>query len=152
MQYSKSQDNRLVTETCSLRDQDRDETWNLRDRDSQKWVSRRFSRPRPILETLSLLNSYIYFCIGNIIGIPRDNLLHMQGRNEVKLRPGQETFGARMFEFELFRKKIYCIAESTCDIFWIFGAPHSDSAPGICTPLHSLVTPLCFVLSLHSVI
>ena len=35
-------------ETCSL--QDRDETWNLRDRDSQIWLS----RPRQSLETPSL--------------------------------------------------------------------------------------------------
>jgi len=56
-----SQDNRLVTETCCLRD--RDETWNLRDRDSQKWVSRR----RPSLENPPLAftysnatNSYIF--------------------------------------------------------------------------------------------
>ena len=34
-------------ETWKLRD--RDETWNLRDRESQKWVSRRVSRPRPCL-------------------------------------------------------------------------------------------------------
>jgi len=39
-------------ETYSLRDQD--ETWNLRDRDLQKRVSRRVSRPRPSLETPSL--------------------------------------------------------------------------------------------------
>jgi len=39
-------------ETCRL--QDRDEIWNLRDRDSQKWVSRLVSRPRPSLETPSL--------------------------------------------------------------------------------------------------
>ena len=31
------------------------ETWNLRDRDSQKWVSWLVSRPRPSLETPSLL-------------------------------------------------------------------------------------------------
>jgi len=30
------------------------ETWNLRDRDSQKWVSRQVSRSRPSLETPSL--------------------------------------------------------------------------------------------------
>ena len=49
-------------ETWNLRDQDetwnlrdRDEIWNLRDRDrvSQKWVSRRASRPKPSLETPS---------------------------------------------------------------------------------------------------
>ena len=52
-----SQNNRLVTETWSLRD--RDETWNLRD--SQNWTWRRFLRPRPSLETPSLLNSYDIF-------------------------------------------------------------------------------------------
>jgi len=39
-------------ETCSLRDR----TLNLRDRDSQKCVLRRPSRPRPSLETPSLVN------------------------------------------------------------------------------------------------
>jgi len=46
---SKSQSNRLVTETCSL--WDRAATWKLRDRDSQIWVS----RPRPSFETPSLI-------------------------------------------------------------------------------------------------
>jgi len=49
LQNSKSQDSRLVTETCSL--QDRDESRNLWDRDSQKWVS----RPRPSHKTQPLL-------------------------------------------------------------------------------------------------
>ena len=31
LQYPKSQDNKLVTETCNRRD--RDDTWNIRDRD-----------------------------------------------------------------------------------------------------------------------
>jgi len=35
-------------------DRDRDETWDLRDRDSKKRVSRHVSRPRPSLETPSL--------------------------------------------------------------------------------------------------
>ena len=51
--------NRLVSEICSL--PDRDETWNFRDRDSQKW-SRDESRDqgqvsRPILETPSFTGS-----------------------------------------------------------------------------------------------
>jgi len=44
-----SPDNRLVTETYSLRDWD--ETWNLWDRDSQNWFSRRFLGPRSSLKT-----------------------------------------------------------------------------------------------------
>ena len=32
------------------------ETWKLRDRDSQKWISRRVSRPWPSLQTTSLVN------------------------------------------------------------------------------------------------
>ena len=42
-------------------DRDRDKTRNLRDRDSQKWVSRRvsrLSRQRPSLETPSLLSDW----------------------------------------------------------------------------------------------
>jgi len=44
LQYWQFQDNRLVTETCCLWDQD--ETWNLpdRDKDSQKWSRDQVSR------------------------------------------------------------------------------------------------------------
>jgi len=52
-----------------------------------------------------------------------------QGRNEVKWGPEQKTnsappwskFGAPMVKSEYFRRQIYCIEESTCDIvgtFW----------------------------------
>jgi len=50
-------------DTWNLRD--RDETWNVRDRDrdSQKWVSRLVSRPRPSLETPSLImNEWLAMC------------------------------------------------------------------------------------------
>ena len=42
------------------------ETWNLRDRDrdSQKWVSRLVSRPRPSLETPSLIEAVTFFIKG----------------------------------------------------------------------------------------
>jgi len=53
------------------------------------------------------------------------------------MAPGSRSnFGAPVFEPEAFRKQIYCIEESTCDIVGIFDAPamirhpHSDSAPG----------------------
>jgi len=51
-------------ETWKLRDRDRDGIWNLRDRDrdSQKWISRRVSRPRPSLETPSLLGIICHTC------------------------------------------------------------------------------------------
>ena len=39
------------------RARDRDETWDLRDRDSKKRVSRRVSTPRPSLETPSLASN-----------------------------------------------------------------------------------------------
>jgi len=35
-----------------------------------------------------------------------------------------------MLELELFRKEIYCIEESACDIVGTFRRPRSDSAPG----------------------
>jgi len=52
--YANSRDEELETETEMLRD--RDETWDLRDRDwdFKKRVSRRVSIPRPSLETRSL--------------------------------------------------------------------------------------------------
>jgi len=46
------QDEELETEIL----RDRDETWDLRDRDFKKRVARRVSRPRPSLETPSLVN------------------------------------------------------------------------------------------------
>jgi len=52
------------------------------------------------------------------------------------MAPGARSkFGAPMFEPEDFRKQMYCIEESTCDIVCTFGGladirrPHSDSAP-----------------------
>jgi len=53
MTHVKSRDEELETETEILRD--RDETWDLRDQDFKKRVSRRVSRPS--LETPSLLRS-----------------------------------------------------------------------------------------------
>ena len=64
------------------------------------------------------------------------------------MAPGARSkFGTPKFEPEVFRKQIYCIEESTCDIFgmfWLsrqwFGAPavirrpHNDSALGNCAP------------------
>jgi len=60
-----------------------------------------------------------------------------------------------MCEPEVFRKQMYSIEESTCDIVWTFRRPrshpapsavirrpHSDSAPGNCASLAPLVTPL----------
>ena len=45
------------------------------------------------------------------------------------MAPGAwSKFGAPMFEPELFRKQIYCIEESACDIFGIFRRPRSDLA------------------------
>jgi len=34
-----------------------------------------------------------------------------------------------MFEFEVFRKQMYCIEENACDIVWTFGAPQSFATP-----------------------
>ena len=53
------------------------------------------------------------------------------------MAPGvRSKFGTPMFEFEVVRKQIYCVEESTCDIVGTFqdppqsfGAPRSDSAP-----------------------
>jgi len=46
-----------------------------------------------------------------------------------------------MFEPKVFRKQMYCIEESTCDIVGTFlrpaviRRPHSDLDPGNCAPL-----------------
>jgi len=41
----------------------------------------------------------------------------------------RSKFGALMFEPEVFRKQMYSIEESTCDIVGTFRLPLSDSAP-----------------------
>jgi len=54
-----------------------------------------------------------------------------------------------MFEPEVFRKQMYCVEESTCDIVgtfrrppqW-FGAPMVIRRPGNCVPLLPLITAL----------
>jgi len=58
------------------------------------------------------------------------------------MAPGARSkFGALMFEPEEFRKQMYCIEESACDIVdfpsppAVIRRPHSDSAPGeLCPP------------------
>jgi len=53
------------------------------------------------------------------------------------MAPGKRSkFGAPMIESEVFRKQMYCIEESTCDIVGTFrrppqpfGAPRYDLAP-----------------------
>ena len=50
--------------------------------------------------------------------------------------PGARSkFGATMFEPEVFRKQVYCIEESTCDIVGTFQGPHSHQAPGELYPI-----------------
>jgi len=48
---------------------------------------------------------------------------------------GKKQVWRPMFKLEVFRKQMYCIEESTCDIVWTFWLPHNDSAPGqLCSP------------------
>ena len=54
----------------------------------------------------------------------------------------RSKFGAPMFETEVFRKQIYYIKESTCDIVETFRHPCGDSAPGklcafFCSPQYA---------------
>jgi len=52
------------------------------------------------------------------------------------MAPGARSKSAApMFGPELFRKQMYCIEESTCDILGTFWRPRSDSAPGNCSTL-----------------
>ena len=53
----------------------------------------------------------------------------------------RSKFGAPMFEPEFFRKQMYCIEESTCDIAGTFPRPRSDSVPGACVPLAPSLRP-----------
>jgi len=53
---------------------------------------------------------------------------------------GRSKFGAPLFDRELFRKQIYCIKESACDIVGTFQRRHSDLVPGeLCFPCPSTV-------------
>jgi len=61
----------------------------------------------------------------------------------------RSRFGAPMFEPDVFRKQMYCIEESICDIVGTFrrstqsfGVPIVIRRPGNCAPL---VTPLVSV-------
>jgi len=66
------------------------------------------------------------------------------------MAPGARSkFGAPMFEPEVFRKQMYCIEKSTCDIVRTFRLPRSDLAPswwfcalGIVPPISPFVPPL----------
>jgi len=61
----------------------------------------------------------------------------------------RSKFGDPMFELEAFRKEIYCIEESTCEIVetfrrhkQTFGAPAVIQRPGNWPPVPPVVTPL----------
>ena len=69
-----------------------------------------------------------------------------QGRNKVRWRPGQKTnsappwskFTAPMVKSEFFRRQIYRIEESTCDIVGTFRRlPQSFGAPAVIQRPHS---------------
>jgi len=52
------------------------------------------------------------------------------------MAPGARSkFGAPILEPEVFRKEIYCIEQSTCEIFGTFRRPHNDPALGELYPL-----------------
>jgi len=67
---------------------------------------------------------------------PSENL-DTKGRGALRLdgARGRSKFGALMFETEVFRKQMYCIEESTCEIVdflappAVIWRPNSDSAP-----------------------
>jgi len=53
-----------------------------------------------------------------------------------------------MFEPEVFRKQMYCIEESTCNIVGTIRRPHGDSAPGeSCPPSLRLWSLVPFITS-----
>jgi len=57
--------------------------------------------------------------------------------------PGAKNkFGAPMFAPKVFRKQMYSIEESTCDIVGTFLRPAVIRCPGNCAALVPLVTPL----------
>ena len=84
------------------------------------------------------------------VGLIEGRLWLNQGRNGVRWRPGQEaSLAPPCSNLELFRKQMYCIEGSTCDIIWDFsatllglfgappqgfGAPVVTRPPGNCAP------------------
>jgi len=53
-----------------------------------------------------------------------------------------------MFEPEIFQKQIYCIEESACDIFGLFGDPAVIRRPGNCTPRYTPDMQYYYILML----
>ena len=77
----------------------------------------------------------------------RDTRPH-RGVTKLDSARGKKQFGTTMFEFEVFRKQMYYIEESTCDIVWTFLRPCSHSAllvvirrPGNYDPLPPSLRP-----------
>jgi len=62
-----------------------------------------------------------------------------------KMAPGaRNKFGTPMFEPKVFRKQMYCIEESTCDIVGSFRCPRIESAPrALCSPFPTSLRPWC---------
>jgi len=76
----------------------------------------------------------------------------VQGRNEVRWRPGQDaSLAPPCLNLRSFiRKQIYCIEESACDIVWTFrrppqsfGVPIVIRRPRNCAPFPPSLRP-CF--------
>ena len=56
------------------------------------------------------------------------NLLTDRGVTRIDSARGKKQVWHPMFESEVFRKQIYCIEESACDIVGTFRRPHNHSA------------------------
>ena len=95
--------------------------------------------------------TFFYKGLGLLCWKSQQQLHCLQGRNEVRWRPGQEASLAPPCSILWsFWKQMYCIEESTCDIVATFRrppqsfvAPRSYSASGeLCPSCTPLVTPL----------
>jgi len=102
-----------------------------------------YESPFPTRDCIPYVRSGLYQLVIRVKGNPI--LVHQTGTTTVTRWDSAGTvskFGAPMFEPKVFRKQMYCIEESTCDIVGPFRRPHVNSAPPCWFSARGIVPPL----------
>ena len=89
---------------------------------------------KALVDKLNFSHTNYFLYILRQVGVLRKGVKRLDGAR------ARSKFGVPMFEPGVFRKQMYCIEESACDIVETFRRPHSVSAPGESCP--PSVTPL----------
>ena len=71
--------------------------------------------------------------------VTAEDFLAYRGATRLDVPGARSKFGAPMFEPEVFRKQIYCVKDSTCDIVGAFRRPIVIRRPGNFAPLTPLL-------------